>query len=402
MPIRDLKLYLRSLAGAVVLCLILSATCAFAAFAVMKTADNSTEAAKVAVVANEGSMMERILINAVEKAYLSTLLDTTELDDEAEAVKGVENGEYVAAIVLPEGFIDDLSRGLECVGKIYLSDKASIQADTIRSVVSFGERLMMAGQNGVFAGERLVVDAGLPYDFHVEFNENAYNDLMEEALNFNYKYFDIETVDYHGTGMPTESYFVLCWLLLLLFLLSLFFIPLFQKDLERGLLNRLFSCGVGAVKFFGTKLALMFVTRIALLAAFVGVLGILEEEEIETPLLVNVEFGVAAVVLAVVGVAFVTFAGAALTVCFGDGITANVLSGLLGMFLCGGIVPRPMLPEAVLTVGRFTPFGAAKAFFEPMFGAGIDIAALIAAALYTVLAVFLIRNKLTRVMMGRN
>jgi len=402
MPIRDIKLYLRSLASAVVLCLILSATCALAAFAIMKTADNSAAVAKVALVSNESSMMERILINAVEKAYLSTLLDISETEDENAAVEGIRNGEYVAAIVLPQGFIDDLSHGIECQGKIYLSDKASIQADTIKAVVSFGERLMMAGQYGVFAGERLVVNEGLPYDFHMEFNDLAYNDLLDEALNFNYKYFVIETVDYHGTGMQTEAYFVLCWLLLLFFLLSLFFIPLFQCDLNRGILNRLFSYGVGPIRFMSSKLILMFLTRIALFAAFAVGLHLLKEAELDNPLIVDIGLSALTVILAVAGIAFVTFIGAALTMCFGDGITANVLSAILGMFLCGGIVPRPLLPQLVLDIGRFTPFGAAKAFFEPLFGAGVDIAALIAAVLYAVLAVILIRNKLTRVMMGRD
>ena len=386
------------LAGAVAMCIILSLVCGLAAFALMKTADNETDTAKVALVTHEGRA-GGFLITAVENAYLSSLMETTEFKDEQAALESVKNGESVAAIVLPEGFIDNLSHGIKCEGKIYLSNRARTQSKTIRSIVNFGERLMMAGQYGVFAGEQLIVENGYPRDVRLNFNDSAYNDLLNEALNFNSKYFTFETVDYHGTGMPTESYFILCWLLLLMFLLSLFFIPLFLADCNQGMLNRLYAYGVGPVRFMRGKLALMVITRAVIIAAAILLLKLLASNEI---IVIPLEMNAINIILVVLGIAFVTLIGAALTMCFGDGITSNVLSGLLGMFLCGGIVPRPMLPDAVLTIGRLTPFGAAKALFEPLFGAEPDVAALASAVVYAVIAVLLIKRKLELTVSGRN
>jgi len=392
---RDLKLFLRSLAGALVLCMILALVCALAAFALMKTADNKKEAAKVALVDNvgegAGARASNFLITAVENVYLSTLLEATRTDEET-ALEGVKNGDYVAAIVLPEGFIEALDSGRECKGTIYLSDKARTQADMIESIVRFGTHILLAGQIGVFAGEDLIEEDGIYKKYGKQFTDDAYGDLLSESLTFNTKYFVLETVGYHGTGMPTESYFALCWLLLLLFLISLFFIPLFLTDCNQGMLNRLFAYGVGPVRFMSGKLILMAASRAVILAA---VLLVMQKFGL-------VYFTVPAVISAVVGVIYITFVGAALTMCFGDGITGNVISGVLGMFLCGGIVPRPMLPELVLDIGRFTPFGAAKAFLEPMFGADFDIAAMIAAVVYAALAVWLMGNKITRTMAGRD
>lgn len=373
------------------MCLILALLCAAAAFAAVQSSDNSTDAAKVAIVVNEDSLIGRILINAIEEAYLSTLLEVDEVEDENTALSGIKNGDYVAAVVLPEGFIDDISRGIECHGRIYLSNKARSQTDMITSIVSFGERLMTAGQYGVFAGEKLINEYGLSRETHMDFLDRVNPELMEEALDFNSKYFIFETVDYHGTGMPTNSYFALCWMLLLLFLISLFFIPLLTRDCTKGMLNRLSAYGIGAVRFMRGKLILLSVTRAAIMAAAAAVFYRFG--------MVFIDAG--AVICAVFSAVYITLVGAALTMCFGDGITGNVISGIIGMLLCGGIVPRQMLPDAVLTLGRFTPFGAAKALTEPLFGASYDVAALIAAMLYTFAAILLIKNKLSKMMAGR-
>ena len=390
MPKRDLKLYVRSLLSALLLCAILSAVCVAAAFALMKTADNSAETAKVALADNDNSLMGRVLINTIEEAYLSSLLDVTRTD-ELSALEGVKNGEYVAAIVLPVGFIDNVSFGSGCEGMIYLSNKARSEAHTIASIVEFGERLMVAGQCGVFAGERLIKEDGLTADVHAQFLDGANADLLNEALGFNSKYFAFETVDYHGTGMPTKSYYALCWLLLFLFLISLFFIPLFVTDCNRGMLIRLFSHGIGPVRFMSTKLVLMVATRGLLLGAACMVfrkLGIVFPD-------------VMSVVFAIVGILCITLVGTALTMCLGDGITGNVVSVVIGMFLCGGIVPLPMIPEAVATIGKFTPYGTAKAFLEPLFGAAADPEAMTVGIIYAAVSVVLVKNKLERVIAGR-
>lgn len=387
---RDFKLYIRSLAGALVLCMILSFICGLAAFCMMKSADNSAKTAKVALAVSDNSLVGKLLINTIEQAYLSTLLDITEANED-EALEGVKNGEYVAAIILPEGFISDVSSGVECRAKVLLSNKARTEADTISSIVSFGERLMLAGQYGVFAGERLIAENQLSYTVRSEFLEGANSDLMNEALGFNSKYFTFETLDYHGTGMPTESYYALCWSLLFLFLISLFFIPMFLTDCSQGMLNRLFAYGMGKVKFMQYKLIIMAFSRVLLFSAITAVLHRLGIVYID----------LIAVIFTLVGIAYITVVGAALTMCFGDGITGNVLSVIMGMFLCGGIIPLPMLPGTVTTIGRFTPFGTAKAFFEPLFGAQPDTAAMAVAVLYTALAIWLVGNKLSKTVVGR-
>ena len=72
-----------------------------------------------------------------------------------------------------------------------------------------------------------------------------------------------------------------------------------------------------------------------------------------------------------------------------------------GLLLCGGIVQRQLFPHFLLRIGDFTPFGGAKALIAPIFGAPMDIPALIVALAYTVIAIFAIYVKLQFTLEGR-
>ena len=65
------------------------------------------------------------------------------------------------------------------------------------------------------------------------------------------------------------------------------------------------------------------------------------------------------------------------------------------------IVQRQLLPRFILRVGDFTPFGGAKALISPMFGAPIDVPAVIVALLYSVIAIVAISAKLRFTLEGR-
>ena len=77
---------------------------------------------------------------------------------------------------------------------------------------------------------------------------------------------------------------------------------------------------------------------------------------------------------------------------------AGLLMGIaaMGLFLCGGLVPRSMLPRTVAEIGRFTPSGAVLSCLKPLFGGRADWPSLLTgtafAALLYVLAVRHLRS----------
>lgn len=384
---RDLRLFLKCLASASLLFLLLASVAAVAAGAMITGVEEVYTPIKVAVVDNEDSVYSRILINAVKGIdYVQDLLEVKRMDaDDAEAA--MESGECLAVIVLPEGFIDAILAGEESRGTIYISPKLGAHSEIVKAVADFGERILVAGQYGTFSGLDLIRMNGLSREVRQKYLETVNINLLNEAISANKHYFDVEITAYWDTGMSTETYYGMCWLIMLLFLISVFFIPLFTTDLNRPFLNRICSYNIGYAEFFRGKIFLLFLFRsiivLALLFA-VNALGIVTL----TPW---------SLLWAPIAVAFISLVGAAVTVSFGDGITGNVIVAVGGMFFCGGLVPRQMLPQTLLHIGDLTPYGAAKAILAPALGGNVDPTLIAVAVVYAALALWLLRRKLLRV-----
>ena len=59
--------------------------------------------------------------------------------------------------------------------------------------------------------------------------------------------------------------------------------------------------------------------------------------------------------------------GACLALCFGGGVAAVCALAGGGLILCGGVIPRPVLPSWLLALGDLTPYGAARGLLLPAF-----------------------------------
>ena len=75
-------------------------------------------------------------------------------------------------------------------------------------------------------------------------------------------------------------------------------------------------------------------------------------------------------------------------------------ASLGGLLLCGGLIPRQLLPDALLRLGTLTPFGAVQNLLLPIFGGEMDVFSLLAAAIYTALLLWLVKRRLLRIRIG--
>ena len=68
------------------------------------------------------------------------------------------------------------------------------------------------------------------------------------------------------------------------------------------------------------------------------------------------------------------------------------------LFLCGGLVPREMLPRIILQVGDLLPLGAARSLIAPLFGGSKSDVAVWAAAVWIAVSIgaMLLRLKALR------
>ena len=375
---RDGRLFRRGVIPALVLSLLLAAVIAAASFAVLQGASAGAARAEVLLVDQEDSFYSRIAISTVEaQSYIDSLLHIESADDEDEAIARLNAGECAAVIILPEGYLNDIMVGNAAKGRIILSDAAAASADIVASVALFGERLLAAGQYGVFVGQKLIWDHGLSADFEKNFLLVSNTGLMDAALSLYDEAFAVETTTYDGTSLSITAYYAVAWLVLFFTLAGLFFMGLYLSDNRSDMLTRLYALGVTPGRFFLGKwlwpLLFHSIFAILLLVALSRVL----------PLTLTV---FSLLLFLLVSCLSVMFADRGLA--FGS-ISAMAVTGL---FLAGGIIPRSMLSRSLTVVGRFFPSGLVSACFAPLFGGKADwLCIALAAALAGLLYVLTLR-----------
>ena len=383
---RDVLLFLRCIVPAVVLTAVFAAVCAMAAFAALRGSEDVYTPVKAAVVDGEGTVLSRMLIKGVAKTdYISELMEISSCDME-EAMEGLRSGAFAAVIVLPENMVDDILTGEKAVGTIYLSASAASHSDIVAGAARFGELMLAAGQNGIFAGERLIWQNGLGVDFHSKYLELVNTSLLGEAMGAGTVYFEQVITEYGDTSMSTTAYYAMNWLCFLLLLSVMFFHRLYSADMNRSMLCRLRSAGVKDARFVSGKLLTVFLFQLLLL--FAAVAGLKNITEINLNL-------TSALCLVLCG-ALLSCMGAGLMMGTSSGSALTALLAVAGLLLCGGIVPRQILPELLPKIGAVTPFGAVCGILAPVFGGKAEMLPLAAGAVYIAAALAAVKLRIKR------
>lgn len=361
---RDLVLMKRGLIPALLLTGLLAAALALAGFSVLKGASEGSAPVQVAVVDEEGGLVSRFCINLVSsQSYVASLMDIDRVS-RRRALAGMEDGTYAAVIILPEGYTDNIMYGHEGEGEILLSKGAAASAEIVASVADLGERLLAAGQYGVFAGEEVVWAAGLPSDVHNRFLDQSNLELLDKAVGL----YDTGTQDtvlpYNGTGLSVEGYYAVTWLGLFLLVSGLFFTGLYTADNSRSLLTRLFSTGIRPADYLAGKVLYPLLFRLPLFVLLLFGLSRLVPLSLSAGTVLAALFGV------LLSACLISFSAVALASRKG---WAGLLIGIaaIGLFLCGGIVPRSFLPAWLTALGDYTPVGAVCSCLKPLFGSSL-------------------------------
>ncbi len=387
---RDVRLFVRCLIPAAVLTAVFAAVCAAAAFSGISGAGSGFSPVKTAVVDGEDSILSRIVIRTVAGMdYISDLIEVS-LCPEEDAMDGLRNGEYAAVILLPEGTMNGILSGQDVKGTIYLSSAAESHAEVVARTAAFGEVMLAAGQYGIFSGEQLIRENISDAAFREDYL-NRYNALLlSEAVGAGSAYFDIRTTGYAGTHMDTGGYYIVCWISLLLLLVPMLFSGLYTQDMNRPMLCRLWSLRVTDGAFLTGKYLLPFVFLAVLTAASFGAVSAL------TPLHLTPATALSAAFAA----ALAAILGGSIMMAGSNGVPVVIAVSLGGLLLCGGLIPRQLLPQILVRLGAVTPFGAVQNLLLPILGGELSVLSLVAAAVYTAGLVLLIKRRLLRIRTG--
>ncbi|MBR5739051.1 MAG: ABC transporter permease, partial [Lachnospiraceae bacterium] len=246
---RDGILFGRGFLPALLLTVLSGLVCFLAGYSVSRSISSDAAPVSVALVNEDDSVKGLIAVNAVKEApFIKGMMEFVDTDLET-ALTGLREGRLEAVIHLPLGYINAISHGIPGKGYIYLSTSAASSKEIVRSIAAFGELMLVAGQQGVFVGEDLVLERGLSSEIHENYIVNVNVDLLDHAFSL----FDggsvVETTDYAGSGLPVIQSYAALWLAFFLLITGLFFGTLYTTDLRKGLLVRLYSGGVRPFAF---------------------------------------------------------------------------------------------------------------------------------------------------------
>jgi len=170
-----------------------------------------------------------------------------------------------------------------------------------------------------------------------------------------------------------------------------FFLPLYETDMHVSMLRRLRVAGVGSGRFLCGKILFPFAFRGVVLAA---ILWLVSDA-------VSLGSLPAVIACSIFCALYLSVLGGALSVCFGDGVGAVGITAVVGLLLCGGLVPRQMLSDVLLHIGDLTPMGAARCLLAPAFGAPVNGEGVVAVVFYTAVSLILLFWKTDRVRRGK-
>ncbi len=374
---RDARLFLRSLLPAVALTLVFALVCVAAALSVTSSAEEVFTPVKAAVVDEEDTVTSRMLVNLVKGTeYISDALTVERMNME-KAMAALHSGEIAVVIVLPENFVGDILSGVSSRGQIILSPAAVSNADVVKTTARFGEIMLAAGQYAAISGDALLLEYEIGSTFRNTFLTDTNAALLDEAMGAPQMYFDVQVTRYADTSMSVWGHYAVSFIVFLLFVSAGFFKRLCCTDTSRSLLCRLRASGVSDGAFLLGKYLYPFLFRTVFILMILPLLGDM------------VCFCPSAVLSAIVGLLVVSVIGTSVMLSLQSGVAANMLLAVAGLFLCGGLLPRQMLPEKLLFLGDITPFGAVRNLVSPLFGGKISLLTAVFAVIYLLAAVFL-------------
>lgn len=388
---RDGRLFIRCLTAALVFALFLGTMVYGITAAVYAGGADRAQIPNVLVVDKENSIMSRMVIGVVENSQFAAPLFKVSKAKEKEAMKQFAEGSCSAVIVLPEHFLEDISYGRESRGHIYLSDAVSPYAAVVASAAQFGEKMLAAGQYGVFCGERLLRDYGCTGEEHEQYLLAVNANLLNEALGAGENYYEIILTDYDNTSLDITAYYLSAWFAFLLLLCGLVFGKLYKTDLNTAVYARLAAYGVKNRHFAAGKIIYPFIFLLCLSGG--GMVAVGGHQE----LYLNAG-SVCALVTALLLSSLFSFAFA---VCMENEVLVTASVAFVSLLLCGGVIPRPELPVAFKVLGDLSPVGVVRTLTASCLGGTVGWQTYMVAAGYLILLGLMTALGLKRLRTGK-
>lgn len=378
---RDGKLALGAARRALILILVFAALCGALAYGMTAMSESGEKPITIAIVDNDDSLFSRMALKIVsEDSTLSRIVSTVKTDEKS-ARSGIGDNSFSAAIILPDGYLEDLSTGVPTDIKVIFAGGVTRGSDIVQCMSLIGERLIKTGQYAVFAGESAVVDNPETRRLYDDYIIGINDAILAEVMRSTSEYSEKETTSYSHSPLTLSQHTALVYAVFLIEICTLFFYRSTTADMSRGIYSRLVSLGGNPAGFIAPKVVYTFLFRLALGAAVFGGCGLIGKMELRA----------GGILPAALAILFLAAEGALASIAlYGNSYGIAILSGgyVLSLLLLGGILPLSFLSDKVAALGRMTPMGVGYSMTSTLFGADFDPLALLWGALWLAAAAF--------------
>lgn len=167
-----------------------------------------------------------------------------------ECLEGMENGELLAALLIPEGFVQDIMSGVNTPVPVLLPENAGVESRIFKELADAGAQTLSAAQAGIYAGDE-VLDR-----FHCsEARAQLERDLNRLYLEYSLprgELFRKTAVSASGDVKPVVFYAISLFILALM--LSAIPVSGFLQPLDPVLRRQLLLAGVGPVSMILSRI----------------------------------------------------------------------------------------------------------------------------------------------------
>ena len=108
----DMRLFLRELIPALILAAVLICICAGAMLAMSSGSNSAFSPIKVSFDDEEKNLASQVITNLIRsRPFIKSVLDISEVESREEAIESLKSGGFGAAIILPNGYYQNVTHG---------------------------------------------------------------------------------------------------------------------------------------------------------------------------------------------------------------------------------------------------------------------------------------------------
>lgn len=338
-------LFLKSSVISVIVSIVFAAGCLLAANTLSDRNAREYTKLKIAVVNNDTSdnsaFAVKILTNSVKS--LNAVLSMSVMD-ESDAFNEIEKGNLNGILIIPEGAIEGYLYGNDIPMTFYISDASPYEYIMLKQIGETGRKMLSSGRSGTYTVQRIMYEKGNKEKYN-EISDRINTTLLSKTLG---AYSDMtiwRNVNLNGAVVPLIPHHMLCFFAFFMLCSASLWGKFVLCDASPSVLQRMFCSKVNPFEIVISKTLYIFLFNILISVLFFLSGKFFSDIDIHINLL------------------YITAASlflSALSVCMFIIIGKNssfIISAIsiLGIILCGGIIPVSLIPSSLANIGKFFP-----------------------------------------------